>query len=303
MRKSVFGVFAVATMLVLAACGEKVEVPPAHVGKILTSNGFKPETVPPSKFRLDKCWAYCDRLVLTELSDAGLKESFTLFMPQDELTMSFDVRTTIRIRNDDGSINQIFDRVVPEGRLDEGFLGGETSVITLEQIYKVYGSQVLRDVIRSAVANFSIAQVVDSRAAVNAAITEAVEKGLSHTPLEIVRIGLAKVEYPEIITKAKELAKERQVAIQTAEAEKQIALVNLQKDLEVARMQRNIDKEVAQATAEQNLILSKSVTPDYLKWKQLQVLEKMAQNKNAVFMPVEALSTVGASQRIFQKGQ
>lgn len=297
MKKILIGVFAV---LFLAACGEKVEVPPAHVGKILTKNGWQPENIPPSKFRLEKCWAYCDRLVLAELSDTGLKEEFTLFMPKDQLTMSFDVRATIRIKNDETSINQIFDRVVPEGAVGEGILGDGTSVITLGQIYGVYGRQVLRDVIRTAAAEFSIGQVIDSRAAVNAAITEAVKNGLQHTPLEIVRIGLAKVEYPKIITDAKEIAKQREVEIEQVEAENQIVMVKLERELEQARQERNIRNERAQAALEENNIISKSVTKEYLMWKQLEVLEKMAENKNAVFIPFDALGTVGLQQRVFQ---
>ena len=54
-----------AVALSLGACAERVEVPPAHKGKILTKNGYKPETVSPSKFRLDWCWWYCDKLVRT----------------------------------------------------------------------------------------------------------------------------------------------------------------------------------------------------------------------------------------------
>jgi len=69
----------------LTACGDKVEVPPAHVGKILTKNGYAPETIPPSKFRLPACWAYCDKLVLLQAADQGFKESMEVFMPKDSL--------------------------------------------------------------------------------------------------------------------------------------------------------------------------------------------------------------------------
>lgn len=92
--------------------GEKAEVPPAHVGKILTKNGYKPSTVPPSKFRLEACWAYCDRLVLLEVSDKGLAEKFKLFMPKDQLNMEFEVRMTVSV--DSTKIDNIFDRIPPE---------------------------------------------------------------------------------------------------------------------------------------------------------------------------------------------
>lgn len=54
---------AVALAVSLAACGERVEVPPAHLGKIMTKDGYLPGTVGTSKFRLPACWSYCDKLV------------------------------------------------------------------------------------------------------------------------------------------------------------------------------------------------------------------------------------------------
>ena len=56
--------FAAATAALLSACGARVEVPPAHVGKIMTKDGYQDTLIPTSKFRLSPCWAYCDRLVL-----------------------------------------------------------------------------------------------------------------------------------------------------------------------------------------------------------------------------------------------
>lgn len=54
---------ALLTMLVglvglVTSCGPKVEVPPAHVGKIMTKDGYQESLVPTSKFRLPWCWAY-----------------------------------------------------------------------------------------------------------------------------------------------------------------------------------------------------------------------------------------------------
>lgn len=292
---------AFAALFLLTACGEKVEVPPAHVGKILTKNGYKPDTVPPSKFRLEWCWAYCDKLVTLEIADQSGKESFKLFMPKDQLNMTFDVRFTLAVPNDETVVAQIFDRVSPSIS-EGGLIGSGDSYINVAQVYEVYGRPVIRDVVRRTMAQYDINEVANNRERISQELFQVVTAELKGTPLLIKRFGLADVQFPEIITQAKEAAAQRRIDIEQEEAKKQIRLVKMQADLEAARRDRNIRKEKAMAILEENEIIAKSVTPDYLAYRQLEVLEQMAKSNNAVFVPVEALGTLGLENRIF-KGQ
>lgn len=284
--------------LAVGACdiiGEKVQVPPAHTGKILTKNGYKPDNVPPSKFRLDMCWFYCDELILLELSDTGMKESFRLFMPRDQLNMSFDIRFTMSIRNDPSSIDSVYARIPASdaGDMDAGGL------ITSRRVYETYGQPVLREVIRTIVAKYEINEVASSREAINAEVYAAVTHALEGTPISVKRLAFADIQFPAVITEAKEKAAERRAAIQQAEAEKQIMLVNMQTELERAKAERAVRREKAEAAREENEIFSESVTERYLQYKALEVLEAMANNPNTVFVPFGALDTVGFSQRVF----
>ena len=96
--------------LTLAACGDRVEVPPAHVAKIMTKDGYKADTIGTSKFRLEWCWAYCDKLVLLDASDQAVSEKMELFMPQDKLNMAFDLRLTLVVNP--SKYEELFARVV-----------------------------------------------------------------------------------------------------------------------------------------------------------------------------------------------
>lgn len=104
-----------AAALSLAACGESVQVPPAYVGKILSKDGFQPGQIAPSQFRLPICFRYCDRLIVVESSDFGLREAFrddhALYMPKSQLTMPFDVRGTFAVNNNDKALQSVFDRI------------------------------------------------------------------------------------------------------------------------------------------------------------------------------------------------
>ena len=85
----------------LTGCGELVEVPPAHVGKILTKSGYQQGLKGPSRFRLPYDFLNPPKLILAEVSDHGLREQMKVFMPKDQLNLSFDVRGTFAISSDE----------------------------------------------------------------------------------------------------------------------------------------------------------------------------------------------------------
>lgn len=282
----------------LAACGEIVEVPPAYEGKVLTPNGYLPETYPPSTFRLPSCWgigSICDKLVLIEKSDNSVKEEFTVFMPKNQLKMGFDLRMTASIR--DGKTDAILNKITAE-RTDLG-----RQYISFDRVYKTYAQPIIRDVVRSVVAEYTIDQIASSRDAINSEIQTRLEAALKNIPVGLKTVGLARVEYPEVITKRKEQAEERRIEIEQEEAKKQVKLVQLQTELEAAKANRAIRRERAQAAAEENKIAAASITPQYLEYKKLEVLSEIAKSGGSVFVPFDALGTVGLSQRVFQKDE
>ena len=283
----------------LSACGDIAEVPPAHTGKILTKNGFKPENIPPSKFRLEFCYWYCDKLILAELSDTGMKEPFVLFMPRDQLNMSFDIRFTMSVRNDERSIDSIYSRI-PAENSPEALEGLDAhGVIRSLRVYETYGQPVLREVVRTVVAKYEINQVASSRETINAEVYEAVIAALDGTPVSVKRLAFADIQFPEVIVNAKIKAAERRTNIQQAEADKQVMLVNMQTKLERAKADRAVRREIALAAKEENAIFAQSATDEYLKYKHLEVLGTLARNPNTVFVPYAALDSLGLSQRIF----
>lgn len=280
-------IFAVLTFALLTACGQHVEVPPAHVGKILTKNGYAPETVTPSKFRLEPCWAYCDHLVTLEVSDNKLNEKIKVFMPKDKLNLSVDIRGTFSIPNDEKTINTLFDRVPSE-------YAGDTSKINADKVYSTYGQQAVRGIVRSEITKYTIQDVLENREAIAGNIHAAITKKLkdTKTPLMISRFELANVQPPKVIVEAQQAAKEREIDIQKAEADAQVELVKAERELEVAKKDRLVEREKAEAIAEQNRIAAKSITPEVLAYKKLEtaieIYKALAQNGNTIIIPADS---------------
>ena len=83
--KNQIGGFLIGTMVLLSAgCGQRVEVAPAQIGKIMTNSGYQKGTISTSKFRLESCaFTACDKLVTLDQSDKTQTENVTIFMPAD----------------------------------------------------------------------------------------------------------------------------------------------------------------------------------------------------------------------------
>ncbi len=279
-----------AAVLSLTGCGQAVEVPPAHVGKILTKNGYAPDTIPPSKFRLPACWAYCDKLVLLEVSDSMLQESMpNLFMPLDKLKLEqFEIRGTFSIPREDKAINAIFDRIVPTELSDRIWK------ISAAVVYQTYGEQAVRGVARSEIVKHKIPEVLAQRESIGSDLHVAIEKKLkdTKTPIRITRFEIAKALPPEVIVNAQEAAKQREIDIQRAEADAQVQLVEAERALEVAKKDRLVEREKAEAIAEQNEIAAASITPQLLAYRRIEAAERiyatLAASNNTIIVPADS---------------
>lgn len=279
-----FSIFLVSAISI-RACGEHVEIPPAHVGKILTKNGYAPETLTSSKFRLEPCWAYCDKLITLEVSDSALSESLKVFMPGDKLNLTVDVRGTFSIPKNDNVMNTLFERVPAEkGKIDAN------------KIYHTYGRQAVRGIVRSEITKHTIQDILQDRDSIGQNIHAAIAKKLkdTKTPIVISRFELADVQPPKVITDAQEAAKRREIDIQRAEADAQVKLVEAEQALEVAKKDRLVEREKAEAIAEQNRIAAKSITPEVLAYKKLETAERiytaLANSSNVVIVPADSSS-------------
>ena len=173
--------------------------------------------------------------------------------------------------------------------------------VTSEQIYDRYGKPQVRDIIRAVIANYTIEEVASNREVINAQITKALSESVSDAPLGFKYVGLGNVDYPELIVVAKEQAREREVQIQREEAQKAVELVKIQAKLEQEKALAEVRITRANASKAEADIFAEAASDRYLKYRQLEVLQDMAANNNAVFVPYGALDDLGLNNRIYDK--
>jgi hypothetical protein len=281
----------VLSVLGLVGCGPKVEVPAAYVAKIMTKDGYKEGTIGTSKFRLDPCFAYCDREVLLNVGDRSITETMELFMPKDKLNMTFDLRATLSINPT--KYEELFARLPPDISEDNVYY------ISWQKGYETYARDIIRAEAREFLSQYSIAEVASSREVINAKLSEKLSHSiLKRTPFTVRYIGLADIQYPEIIVNAQKNAAERREMIEQENAQLEISKVQLERQLQEQKLQRAIDVEKAEAESLVNKILAESITPGYIKYKELEVMAKIAESQNKVFVPTQMLDSLAGQVQL-----
>lgn len=282
------GVLAASVML--TGCGwfigEKVEVPPAHVGKIMGQNGYREGVIPTSKFRLDGCVVWCDKLITMSIADFTVAETMEVFMPEDKLIMKFQLGITLS--PNPAQFDSLFNRVAPEG-----------DTIPITGIYVTYAQRIIQSQAREIVSNYTIAEISSNREAIAQELTAALSDTIgTQTPFSMRFLGITDIDYPEVITNAQINAAERRERIQQEEAQLEISKVELERTLQEQRLQRAIDIERAQAEAEVNRILADSVTPEYIKYRELEALAALSNNEAVKWVPAGMLDSVAVQTAV-----
>lgn len=281
---------AMAVAMMLTGCGwvigEKVEVPPAHVGKIMGKDGYRDGVIPTSKFRLDGCMVWCDKLITMSIADFTVAEKMEVFMPEDKLIMTFSLGITLS--PNPAQFDSLFNRVAP---IDD--------TIPISGIYTTYAQRIIQSQAREIVSNYTIAEISSNREAIASELTAALAETIGNqTPFAMRFLGITDIDYPDVITNAQINAAERRERIQQEEAQLEISKVELERQLQEQRLQRTIDIERAQAEAEVNRILAESVTDTYIKYRELEALQALSNNGAVKWVPAGMLDTVAVQTAV-----
>ncbi|AUR86075.1 SPFH domain / band 7 family protein [Vibrio phage 1.081.O._10N.286.52.C2] len=280
MFKNILKFAAVAALAIgLTGCGTPAEIPTGYVGKIQTKDGFSAEVRTPSKFRLDYAWRYPDRLILLDVSDTFYTESFKTLIPQDDLVLSYSVEMTMSV--DPAKYDFIFTKV-PFQQGSHNQIGR----IGQERVYKTYAKPKLNTIIPDILTQFSIDEIASERGKVNTYLQQELNKRLSDTPFVLKIAGLTNVDYPAIITTAKETAAERREQENTVKADRKLDLIKIATREEVAKKERAIELYEA---ATKSQVADALMTDNYRFIEEQKTLRIMASSTNKVFVPVKML--------------
>lgn len=264
MRTIYKSILLIGLVLALSACGQMVEVPPAHVGKVMTKDGYQEGVIGTSKFRLAPCLAYCDKLVVLDVSDKANVENLSIFIPTDKLELAVDVQTTLSLN--ERKVESLFGTIAPQDSKDHDY-----SFIAWDSVYRTYAKQIVLTTAREYLSQYSIAEIASSMEKVNTDLRNILTVAIAErTPFDVRYVGITKIQYPKIITDAQENAAQRREQIQQEEAQLQISKVRLERELQEARLQRQIDFERAESEAAAQVVQREAVDQRVLQLRKLE---------------------------------
>lgn len=287
MKKIIFMI--IVSLFMLTGCSNKERVPSGEVGKILTQNGFAPEILQPGAYRvcgitdvlIGKCY---NELILLDTIEGQYTEKVTIRM-KDNLNLIADhIRIRVTIKRDPKIINSIFNQIKPN----------ENKIISLDKVYNTYGKLIVTRDVREILSKYTIDDVRLNYARISAEIYKRIKEDFKSTPLEVLDFSVGRFIYPKTYEKMIELAKQKEVEIKKIEAENIIKMKKAKAEMELAKARYAIKMQEAKRIADYNKMLGKSVTPQLLELRKLEIQEKMMDNlkgnQNVVYMPYEMMN-------------
>lgn len=272
-----------AAAIMLTGC-EVSTVPPAAKGKILSSSGYSADVKETGKY-----WLFgFKNMVILDTSTRMISENINVKM-SDNLDLPFQLHFRTRIQGDDKTINAMFNDITHDDYR-----------VSLNKVYQVYGRNVVTNAARSVMSKYKVAEVAANFEKINNDIYAEINKSMVGSPLEVSDVTLANISYPPVITRAVEKQQERELAIVTEKNQQAIEMLKKENQLKLADADYAIRVKKAEAVREENRITSEGLSTTLLHYRNLEVMEKLAESENKVFVPYQALGEVGVSNTMFK---
>lgn len=247
-------------ILALSLTGCYKTVPPGNVGKVKGAAGFQPEVYPPSRIWLDNTLTMVpEELFLVETTTKKYAQPITVLL-QDKLTLSADIVFRGRITGSDKVLNGIFNDI----KMDD-------NIVTVDEVYEIYGKMLVMNTAREIISKYNVDEVNKNYARITVELYNAIKPKLEGLPIEISDITLGNIQYPDIVTKAIEQAKEKQMAIEKTEAEVQIRLAEAKGREQVAEADYRIKMLEAKRVRDYNKMTAEGITDALLELRKLEL--------------------------------
>jgi hypothetical protein len=233
-------------------------------------------------------------------------ESMNILMKdQINLSLSLQMRCGVDVAKST-EVLSVFDRV--KAGISPAAGGNNPSPqpkkthITLNAMYKIYAQMLMQSVPRSTLSALTVEEFRDQRADLSKLIDKKIREALTSTPLKAHEIQVTNIDWPDIITRANEAAKEREIEIKAEEAKVQKEVVKAQGALKVAEEMYKVQVLEAKMIADANRLIADSLkdNPEFLQWHTVKFLSEAAKGPNNAFLiiPYQAMGDNGGKDML-----
>ena len=204
----------------------------------------------------------------------------------DDVNMNVDIKTVLAFDASADHLEFIKQRVPAT---DNASLGGKE--LNLEKFYSMAVKDVLRGTCRNEISTRTTDDIRPNRQDIESAIHIAFIQRIKDLdyPLHVSAVLLSNIDYPKSVTESRERIKQAQLLDQEKAALAEATLAQKQRQVPIEQEDAKVRLVRARAQADENTILTGSLTPEFLMWRQLEVMETTARalaegNSNTVFM-------------------
>ncbi len=253
-------------MLVMAmffATGCTERVPPGFIGMVMTPEGLTGEVLAPGNHT-----AYNrDRLVLIEYVEKAYTEPMDILCA-DDLNFKFDLKIRVMTFADDNkAVMNVLGR---QGSQINWGKDATVGVLPFDVLYKTYVSDPARSIARGVVSKYKTTEIRDARDAITKGITKQLVDSVKGTPVKIMLLATSNFDYPDVITKAVEDKRRREIEIETEKAVQAMALLQMENRKILAQKEKHVRAIEAEKEAVYVRILSKALNDRYLKLRAIE---------------------------------
>lgn len=287
---------AIAAVSVLFVTGCSEYVPPAHKGKVLAPSGFTPDIHPAGKVGGFGPFSR-NKLILLETGTQTATETMTVKL-SDDAKLTFDVKFRTRIAGSEDVLNSMFDDIVlPQG----------SNKVTLSMVYNTYGKMIIRNKSREVMNDYAVDEISKNYDRISSELAIAIKEGFVGIPLEMSDVALGNVEWPKEVTAAINATLKSRAEIAKIEADKLKDLADAKAREAIAEANYAAEMVEARTLRDYNKTVASGISQNFLQFKALQTQEKMIKamqenpNSNTIYMPYDALGTMGAQMQMFNK--
>lgn len=289
MMKNIAKMVVVALMAVAVVGCSRSTVEPATKGKVISGAGYSPDIKQPGRYWL----TWTEDMITLDTSTRNKVQGVAVRMA-DKLELGVGVSFRGRLRDDDAILNAMFNDI----KVKDNY-------ISFDEIYVIYGRDVMERTVRDVLNKYTNEQFLEAQAAISQEVSQALTLAMKNSPIEVSNVTLGGVKLPDEITKAINKQAERDLAIKTEANEQAVRMVVKENEMKLATADQAIRVKQAETIRKENEITSSGLSSALIEYRRIEAAEKIAQmqaeNKNATFVPYEALGSSGLSNRVFNK--
>jgi regulator of protease activity HflC (stomatin/prohibitin superfamily) len=290
MRKFILSAF----LILVVGCGNVV--PPGTTVIVLKADGppvIKHEGV-------YKSWGR-DKVYFVDTKLKSFPKNLKILC-KDDINMDVSVKWIGSFKVTDATIDVIKGKV-PATKVKTGDISGYQ--LSLDKFFNTAMADIVSSITRQTVSSYVTDNIREQRAEITLAIKQSVLKRLKQLnyPVETADVLVTNLDYPKEVTDKRKAIKNAELQDLENAAIAKAEVAKAKRDAELAVEKGKAELVRAKADAAANGVRSKSLTPQILLVKQLEMFEKLAigPNNTTILIPFKAMGSEGMQKMILNR--